>query len=243
MFPGQNVTHDHEKFDCENKTISTIPSFNVTIFPKSIELFECLINSPIVNDLKKINISTDALEILDLTFMTTYPTLDDKCFQGLQINKLTVKSRTMLPAMRQSLYPLKNLTHLELTNVLLPDLPDGLINLTLRETNTLPVHLSSCENLKQLNIINSSLVYICEGFLEECVNLKTVFIQFGKNRFNLSNLFNGSNISLDYLEIHDDPMLLNTGMIPMRLSDLSFTRISGLQKLNLSFNQIWSYSR
>lgn len=234
------ITHYHTKFDCNNKMITTIPSFNATIFPKSLELFDCLVNSPIVTDLKKLNVSIAALEIMYLTYMITYTALDYKFLEGLTIDTLTVKSRTTLPAMRYSLYSLKNLTNLELTNVVPPELPDGLINLTLREIRVLPVQLLSCKNLKQLNIIDWDVDYIHEEFLGNCANLKAVFIEFGKNRFNLHNLFHGSNISLDYLEIHDDPKLLNMSQVRLQLSAFSFSDISGLKKLNLSCNKIWS---
>lgn len=214
------------------------------IRPTSIELFECLINSNIVNDLKGINVTTDALERLDLTFTITYSSLDNKFLEGLTINTLTVKSRTMLPAMRHSLQPLKNLTHLDLTNVPIPDLPDGLLKLTLRDLSTLPVQLSSCDNLKQLNIIHWNVDYIYEGFLKKCVNLKTIIIEFGRNRFTLWKLFDSSNIFLDYLEIHDDPKLLNTSQVfPMNLSNLSFSGLAGVKNMNLSRNYIWSLSK
>lgn len=238
LFPGRTITR--MKIDCKNETITTIPNFNVTTFPKYLELFECVINSPIVNDLKTINVSTAALKILNLTYMTTYTALDDKYMAGLTIDALTIKSRTMLTAGRHSLYPLKNLTYLELTNVVVPDLPDQIVNLTLREINTLPYQLSNCKNLKQLNIINWNVNYISQGFLANCTSLKTVFIKFGINRFYVHQLFDRSNISLDYLEIHDDPKLLNTGLvIPMQLSALTFSSITGFKKLNLSYNGIW----
>lgn len=242
LFSGQTITK--MKMDCKNKTISTIPNFEATIFPKSLELFECLINSPIASDLKKVNVSVDVLERLDLTYMTTYTALDDKYMAGLTINELSVKSRTKLPAGRHSLYSLKNLTYLELTNVVVPDLPNQVLNLTLRDISTLPFQLTNCKNLKQLNIINWNVNYICEGFLANCTSLKTVFIEFGKNLFNTHNLFNGSNISLDYLEAHENPKLLNTSLVlPMQLSALNFSSITGLKKMNLSYNHIWSLSK
>lgn len=238
LFSGR--TYEMVVISCKNKTISTLPIYNKVIFTKYLQLFNCLINSPIASDLNKKNLNIDSLEKLELTNITTYTALDEEYMKGLPMDTLTVKALTMLPTRRHALYSLKNLTNLELTNVVLPDIPDGVINLSLREIKVLPVQLTSCKNLKQLKIIHWNVDYIYEGFLANCANLKAVFIEFGKNRFNLHHLFDGSNITLDYLEIHDPKL---SHVLPMQLSAINFTGLTELKELNLSYNKISSLSK